>query len=260
MKQLQEAIPADWKKVRDRNYREAYQVNLFNSHSVAVKWIPNDSGEAISRVELKPASFNSWEKPKEIISRLGDLKDFRIARVDLAADANIPLEDIHQCVRMKKKKKERMYFEDAERGIKTGFYFGKPPEVMCIYNRGTHILKDDRLSLKKLPGPGVTDLTRFEVRKTKSKPDYTSLLEIEKYAFVEPFSDLEWLEPDYKNESKKALLLAELLAHTTLAEARAKLNHHHNFNQRYMKYLKPRDISGQMNGIYRENTVKYFDY
>ena len=241
----------------DKHYKEVYQVKVHDS-LVMVKTNPRCSfGNATeTRIELNPSHFKSWDQAFDAVSFMVDPDSAVIKRIDHAVDMHIPLQVVHESVRVKFKQDFVPYWETHKREVMTGMYFGNKPEAHCYYDKGFSILGPRKA--KRVPGNNVGVTTRFEVRQFKQKIQYPRLLDIQRYSGLNPFENIQFFEIDQSAIGKRADALKQLLPKQGLRGLYNELNRDHNA-MRVLKDLKQRDLAAELYEGYRDNLRQYFN-
>lgn len=245
--------------IPDRFYGKAYRLNLDAQRFILLKTSPRYGFGHISpsSIELNPMSWESWKTVLKAISAFVDPECLHLDRLDHVADLPIPISKVHEGLRVKSKQDSEKYWgegseaskaEGYKRGELTGLYYGKRPEVICVYDKAFQI--ESLRKLRKIPGAEVGVRTRFEVRHYNRKVLFPRLSDINRYLDINPFEKLEFYEFP-ASEEKKAEAIRSLSSELGLHELYIRLNRQNNFKRTHGKHLIQRDLARELHEVYR---------
>ncbi len=243
-------------RLRDNIYKIAYSFRVGEGQIVLKTDPVHEEGNASStRIEFNPSRFGCLNDVMNVLSLFIDPDSLLIKRIDHAADLQIPLTVVHQCVRVKFKQDAVIYWESHKKEVMTGMYLGNKPEVHCYYDKGFELLGKQKA--KRVTGNEVGSTTRFEVRQFKKKIPFPRFMDIRKYIDQNPYEKVQFLEMDTSAHTKKSEALKTLLSSGGLNNLYHELNSQSNA-RRLLKEMSERDLSAELYGVYRENLRQFF--
>ncbi len=242
-------------RMNDLHYGLCLRIKKNNTEIIKIKTNPIWGSDYQTKIIVNPKNWVNFDALKTSLANFSDLDQFEITRLDHAVDLKCNIDYIYRRLRIKFKQKSTMYddgnYVDYNRGVITGFYIGKLPELYNIYDKIAELKKKKRYNQINLEdGP----LTRIELRQTKDKIKHKSLKTIFNYLEEPPFKEIEFYEP---NENAKYPARAErinnFIEKEGLHNAYFNLNDKNNFKRDYLKYLTPSNFQETLNHSYIEN-------
>lgn len=195
-----------------------------------------------TKIELNPSKFANFDSLAAMLSNVVTIGSTRITRLDHTVDIEPSLRIIHESLIFSRKKFREIY--GAGHSL-TGFYVGKHPEVLCVYE-------------KKI---GNETLTRIELRQHGEKAPIRRFVELPQLTNFRPFDRLEFksVKPQCSlRESSKAALLRELVGKVGAQGAYKLLNRNSNFKRDFRGVLeRPAEIP-DLNDLYQKNLKSFF--
>ncbi len=125
-----------------------------------------------------------------------DTADLKVSRIDLNAEAEVPVDYFHRSLRVPYKRKNSRFSTAEGAGLKThlhrgttGFQIGASPSLLRVYDKR----EDFKRQKKNLDGlPAVLTRLEWELRHRKSPIQYLS--ELPELLEIRPFDTLEFYE------------------------------------------------------------------
>ncbi len=234
----------------DSFYRNAAQVNFGDKRDLVVRWNRSPMRPHISprAIELNPSKWHSLEEIESAISGFIELEDAVVDRLDLAVDLKEPLESILGGLRIKHKQcSEEINSKQRRRGQITGFYFGRKPNLVCVYDKA-YQLKTLRTATK-IQGADEGVCTRIEVRLFGKAVVTPKLSDISTYLELNPFANLEFFELPSEMKTLKGQRFLERAKHIGFHDAYFEFNEDGNFKRTIGKQLRVRPLSYQLHEV-----------
>jgi len=244
-------------RVIDSHYNECWVFRKDSDHCITVKSEPRLSHISGLCLEVNPSRFSSFNKLIELIDIIHPPEGFTIKRIDHAIDINKSILDLHSMIKISRKMKRSDFeFKDEL----TGFDIGRGNEVYAIYNKNFE--RVSKRKYKKISNK-MDCCSRIEVRHTKNKITFNSLLSLPRYLNENPFKNIETyelLDPTEISPKhiRKRILLEQLINDSGLQSTYKNLNNNSNFNKTYMKYFKSNDLKNEIHQIYLASLSKFF--
>lgn len=190
---------------------------------------------------------------------------FKISRLDLNGDIELPVEQIFRSLYVPPKKKaDTLFLADNEGRTRaqfkirlTGFYIGASPAMLRVYD------KREEMRVKKKDLSGVPDiLTRVEFEFRHHKCPVKKLSEISKLANLEPFHELQFFSVSSQNMSTQRAArqasLEDLVRHVGMHQAIRSLNEDRHFKRDYQGILQPvPEIREQLQRAFLEGVKRF---
>jgi hypothetical protein len=199
------------------------------------------------KIEINPSRFKSFEALNDLLSLFHDPRHFNVSRVDHTVDLPVSVAEVYCSLLFPRKQIRR----DFRGNTLEGFYVGKFPELLCVYDKSLQA---------KQKGP----LTRVELRQFGKKVPvqfYSELPELISYRPFERLSFVETSTPDNFssiNLTKKSKFLAEAIEKLGAQGAFKAFNKHSNFKRDFKFCLKQNSKIPDLDSIYQDNLKKYF--
>jgi len=201
-----------------------------------------------TQIQVNPSRFGSFEEMSQILSKVDNLEHLEVARIDHCVDVEIPIETIFQGASWTRKRLREKYSQ----GSMTGFYFGKHPEVLCVY---------DKARKEKLDGV----LTRLELRQYQKKVPVKDYLRLPELVHHEPFKIIKFQRVKDMDQGLlrgtgefKISLLKRWLQLYGFQGAFKKLNPNSNFNRDFGHFIETDPAQPRLDEIYQNNLRQYF--
>lgn len=217
-------------------------------HVISLHLEPNPKYRDIAplKIEINPSRFESKDKMDALLEKVTDLEELKIVRIDHAVDlSGHSVEDVKKTILLSRKHSREVFKKCTEL---TGFYLGKPPEVLVIYD-------------KKNPYDEVQ--TRVELRHFRYKVPIKEYNRLSEYLSESPFNAVKFLtlkngsNPNGYDSRKRAQY--EFLSQEHGAQFAYKyLNRGSNFKRDFKDLIIERKDIPDLNELYRENLVHFF--
>lgn len=224
--------------------------DLRNDHLLTLHTEPRFYSSYPVKIEINPSRFSSFESLKQIIGLIAPIQDCRITRIDHALDLkHCSVSDVERALIYSRKKSREVFRESLKL---TGFYLGKPPEQLVVYDRGKKLKLD-------------SNVTRIELRHYREKIEHQAFTELPNYLNSNPFAKLKFQklkssEPKSIYEKRKLDLLREYLAATGAQATYKLLNRTSNFKRDYSSVLEVDETFSNLDHMYREELKPFFGW
>ncbi len=198
--------------------------------------LPFFGSDRTKMITLKPVDSNNvFDFFYKIITLFGrSILDAEVVRFDYCVDYHIPFIEVIKGIKVKFKRKGDRYSTD--RGQRTGVNFGKPPEMVVVYDKSEEMKAND----------GV-HRTRVEIQLYRDKLPIKSLREISNCyrvdgEVVRPYRNVELQKIDFVSEDafisnpvkyRKLIELRTLTEESGFNIAKQRYNRHGNFIRDY---------------------------
>jgi hypothetical protein len=229
--------------VPDTIYKTTLIIKKEKEHLITIKTNPIWSHVYNTEIQLNPKNWESLGHLNKTLSKFIDINSLSIKRIDHLVDIDIPMDDLFKCLRIKFKQKWTFLHEETGKFSKsTGFYYGKEPELLCIYDKGFETENKRGLKRNKEEPLGVS--TRIELRHSNAKVPFKRFTDLERYLTFEPFKNIVFLKLLNKDSllGPKHDALKLLLARDGLTRVYYQLNEQQNFKRNYSKYFEEVDF------------------
>jgi hypothetical protein len=208
---------------------------------------PRNSIAGDVKIDINPTHFNCHKEMIETVGLLVNPSTTKISRLDFAVDVKIPIEAINGMLLVPRKRARMEYAEGKDL---TGIYYGRPPEILTVY---------DKALKSGCSGP----LTRLEMRVTKHKIPIDTLEDLPLLMTHEPFVSLKFIDTKNPtefegNRHQKASFLREHLQILGATGAYKLLNKHHNFNRCFKGILKKQEDIPDLDQLFQQNLKSFF--
>lgn len=244
--------------IPDAIYRSVKTLKNGENHLLTIKTNPVWSHTKKTKIELNPVSWESFNELNSQLSQVIDPDSLNIVRIDHCVDIDETVQFLFEGLRMKYKQNSSSHFEvEGNREGITGFYIGREPELLCVYDKAYEITK--RKKLKKLRGEIIGQKTRIELRQSGRAVPVKEYTGLKKYLEIDPFGKVEFLILDaVKAEDTRIRMLEALIGKNGLTNTYNQLNKHNNFKRNFKKVFKGSTITDQMKELYWNNLGQFF--
>lgn len=226
-----------------RYYQEVISfADKSNQHLITVGLEPRFPSAYPLKIEVNPSRFASYSDLCELVGLLTDPTEAGIQRIDHFVDIEVSLIQVHESLIFPRKKCREVYKDGY---TISGFYLGRHPEILGVYDKGLEMKLDKTL-------------TRLELRQYGKKTPIQLLSELPNLTKYDPFTRLEFVEVDTysvngdRNKRKVAEFKGLVDAYGVQA-AYKRTNKHSNFRRDYGKCLRPNRAIPDLNDIYQRN-------
>ena len=197
------------------------------------------------------------------------LPDFKVSRIDLNADVQMPVDRFFRSLRVPYKRKATKYSEERRNAVRvhgncgvTGFQLGASPSLLRVYDKREE-LRRLRQETDHLPAV----LTRFEWELRHSKCPIKYLSELPELLEIQPFDQLQFTEPspgyDFRADpvaSRKRYLYDSLAEDYGAHEAARILNRSRHFKRDVAPLLMPAaGVKEQLHRSYLAGVARFLD-
>lgn len=237
----------------DSFYRNAASLNFGDKRDLILRWNRNPLRPNISPIalEFNPSKWSNILEIKNALSNFVDPEDAVIDRLDLAIDLNEPLEEILKGLRVKHKQwSEEISSKQRKRGHITGYYYGRKPYLICVYDKAFQLRSLRTASQIQGEFAGIS--TRIETR-FFNKAVFTKKLKDLPILFEKnPFENLEFYSFPHEMKTLKGQRFLERVNHIGFHDAFFEFNQEGNFKRTIGKQLKERPLAIELHHILKE--------
>lgn len=228
-------------------YQFARKFTLSNGASLFLSWQPTPlARRSYAAIEINPARFDNWKLFHSGLQQAFcdySLDDFKISRVDLCVDINVPLDFFRKSLLVK-----RMRTNETFSSTSNTLVFGKSPKRISLY---------DRYKGKKLNSE--TEITRIEFQLRGNRCPIQKLSEVDKLYDLDLFSNFQFFK--YKGGSDPIIekgICQTMCFKSTLAEFVRSISPQ-NFRQYVRKGYFERIEGPNLLKIYRDNIQRFIN-
>lgn len=222
--------------------------SMGGDHLITLHLDPRFSHVAPTKIEINPSRHPSHSEMTKIIGLIADPSTIELSRVDHAVDLeNIKVEQVQRSLLYSRKKSREVYRNCTEL---TGFYLGKHPELLAIYDKAKQA--------------GLNEIkTRIELRQYREKLPINKFSELSKLQSFSPFSCIRFNRVSESpcqslREKQRRDLLSESINDHGLQATYKLLNRHSNFKRDLQSSLEPDPAFPDLNQIYQQNLRTFF--
>mgnify|MGYP003329577246 CR=1 FL=1 len=232
--------------LRVQSYRTTHE-NDDDAQLIAIHSAPRHSSISPTKIEVNPTRFGSFTALKNLIQRLVDPLGCTITRLDHAVDLPIQIEAIQATLIWPRKQDREVY---KSRKL-TGFYLGKPPEQLAVYDRA-----------RKLGTAGP--LTRLELRQYRDRLPFRAFGDLPRLIEQRPFGKILWLNLDRDHEclgtrqTNSLKQLQGMVSHYGAHQAFKLMNEHSNFRRNFSAQLERPTTIPNPDELYARNIERFF--
>lgn len=237
----------------DSFYRNAAIVSFGEKKDLTLRWNKSPLRPHINplAIEFNPGKWNDIEEVESALSGFVDPEEATIDRLDLAVDIQEALKDVLAGLRVKHKQwSEEINSKQRKRGQITGFYYGRKPNLICIYDKA-YQLKTLRTATK-IQGAEEGICTRIETRLFGKAVPTQKLNDLSDYLHKNPFENIEFYHFPEEMRTINGQKFMERAKHVGFHDAYFEFNKEGNFKRTIGKQLGERPISYQLHEVFRE--------